>query len=220
MAQTVLITLTTAGADTGPFNLYSDVDGYVTPFETGVSKSSLTSGYVSSSVPNAATVIRVKSNSVFCTNYIDLYLITTTTTTSSSSSTSSTTSTSTSTTSTTTTQDIISVILYARHDPAASTFPSLKFAYSTDGGTSWTAVGAAFTNTVCSQRGIINVPRNSSLSVRITQDGNVNNVWQSARSAASPCPAFSGVACSWPALTSQNTKTYYFTVNGDNQGTC
>lgn len=218
MAQTVLITLTTAGADTGPFNLYSDVDGYVAPFETGVSKSLLTSGYTSTLVPDTATVIRVKSDSVLCTNYIDLYLVTTTTTTSSS--TSSTSTSTTSTTSTTTTQDIISVILYARHDPAASTFPSLKFAYSTDGGTNWTAVGAAFTNTLCSQRAIINVPRNSSLSVRVTQDGNVNNVWQSARSAASPCPAFSGVACAWPALTSQNTKTYYFTVNGDNQGTC
>ena len=38
---TVLITLTTAGADTGNFNLYSDVDGYTAAFETGVAKSAL-----------------------------------------------------------------------------------------------------------------------------------------------------------------------------------
>ena len=39
--MTVLITLTLAGADTGPFDLYSDLDGYITPFETGVSKAAL-----------------------------------------------------------------------------------------------------------------------------------------------------------------------------------
>ena len=32
----IIITLTTAGADTGPFNLYSDIDGYLVPFVTGV----------------------------------------------------------------------------------------------------------------------------------------------------------------------------------------
>lgn len=102
MAQTVLITLTTAGADTGPFNLYSDVDGYVTPFETGVSKTALVAGYVSTLVPDAATIIRVKSNSATCINYIDLSIVTTTTTSSTSSTTTTSTS-STSSTSTTTT---------------------------------------------------------------------------------------------------------------------
>ena len=36
--MTVLITLTVAGADSGPFNLYSNTDGFVAAFETGVSK--------------------------------------------------------------------------------------------------------------------------------------------------------------------------------------
>jgi len=84
MAQTVLITLTTAGLDTGPFNLYSDADGYVTPFEIGVSKAALVAGYTSVVVPDAATIIRVVSTGV-CTNFIDLSIIvvppTTTTTT-------------------------------------------------------------------------------------------------------------------------------------------
>jgi hypothetical protein len=96
MAQTALITLTTAGADTGPFNLYTDIDGFVTPFETGVGKAALEAGYLSSLIPDGSTVVRVKSTSLFCTNYINLSLSTTTTTTTS-------TSTSTSTTTTTTT---------------------------------------------------------------------------------------------------------------------
>jgi hypothetical protein len=95
--MTVLITLTIAGSDTGPFDLYSDVDGFVVPFENNVPKASLVSGYTSSLVPNGTIVIRVKSDSV-CTNYIDLIVGGTTTTTTSTS-----TSTSTSTTTTTTT---------------------------------------------------------------------------------------------------------------------
>jgi hypothetical protein len=83
---TATITLTTAGTGTGPFDLYSDFDGYVTPFETGVDKTSLTSGYTTSLVYNGTTIIRVKSNSVGCTNYVDLPVsgITTSTTTTSS----------------------------------------------------------------------------------------------------------------------------------------
>lgn len=108
MAQTVLITLTIAGADTGPFDLFSDADGYAAPFTTGVSKAALMAGYVAVSVPDAATTIKVVSKGT-CTNAIFLPIIgtsatTTTTSSTSSSSTSSTsTSTSTSTSSTSTT---------------------------------------------------------------------------------------------------------------------
>ena len=49
--MTVYITLTTAGSDSGPFELYSNLDGYYTPFESGVSKTSLESGYASALVP-------------------------------------------------------------------------------------------------------------------------------------------------------------------------
>jgi hypothetical protein len=80
--MTALITLTTAGTDSGPFNLYSDADGYVTAFATSISKSALLAGYTSTVVPNGSTIIRIKSTGV-CTNYIDVTLggITTTTTT-------------------------------------------------------------------------------------------------------------------------------------------
>lgn len=81
--MTVLITLTTAGADSGPFNLFSNLDGYVSAFATGISKASLLAGYSSSAVPNYTTVIRAVSTGD-CTNYIDLVLdapVTTTTST-------------------------------------------------------------------------------------------------------------------------------------------
>jgi len=95
--MTVLITLTTAGTDSGPFNLYSNLDGYLSAFATGVTRSALLAGYSSSAVPDYTTTIRVVSTGI-CTNFIDISLSGTTTTTSSTSS-----STSTSTTTTTNT---------------------------------------------------------------------------------------------------------------------
>lgn len=96
--MTVLITLTTAGSNSGPFDLYSNVDGYVAPFETSVRRSYLLAGYSSSLVPNYTTTIRLVSKGA-CTNYIDLALDVPPTTTSTSTSA----STSSSTTTTTTT---------------------------------------------------------------------------------------------------------------------
>jgi len=80
--MTVLITLTVAGADSGPFNLYSNIDGFTSAFEVGVAKASLEAGYASSLVPDYTTVVRVLSTGT-CTNYIDIVLdeVTTTTTT-------------------------------------------------------------------------------------------------------------------------------------------
>lgn len=71
MSQTVEITIAAAGTDTGPFNLFSDADSYTTAFETGVLKADLLSGYISSTVPDTATVVRVKSTGN-CTNYVDM----------------------------------------------------------------------------------------------------------------------------------------------------
>jgi hypothetical protein len=72
MAKTVIITLAAAGTDTGPFNLFSDIDSYTSAFATGIAKSALLAGYTSSLVPDAATIIRVKSNNANCTNYVDM----------------------------------------------------------------------------------------------------------------------------------------------------
>lgn len=93
----ILIDLTTAGVDTGPFDLYSNVDSYATAFDTNVSRHELMSGYITDLAPVGTTFIRVKSTGA-CTNYINIEIDPTTTTT-----TSSTTSTSTSTTTSTTT---------------------------------------------------------------------------------------------------------------------
>jgi hypothetical protein len=76
----VLITLTTAGVDTGPFNLYSNVDSYTTAFETNISRGILVAGYTSTIVPPGTTSIRVKSTGV-CDNYVDITVTTPSTTT-------------------------------------------------------------------------------------------------------------------------------------------
>lgn len=94
--MTALITLTIAGSDTGPFDLYSNINGYTVPFETNVSKTSLLAGYISALVPNDTGIIRVDSTGA-CNNFVDLQVLTT------SPPTSSTTTTALPTTSTTTT---------------------------------------------------------------------------------------------------------------------
>ena len=80
--MTVLITLTTVGTDCSLFDIYSNIDGFVSAFETGVPKASLSAGFSSANVPDGTTTIRVKAKGV-CTNYTDINLtsITTTTTT-------------------------------------------------------------------------------------------------------------------------------------------
>lgn len=100
--MTVLITLTTAGLDTGPFDLYASSNGITyTQFATGILKPNLVAGYTSTAVPDGSGIIRVVSTSALCTNYIDLLIVSDTTTTTTSSSSTSTTSSTTSTTSST-----------------------------------------------------------------------------------------------------------------------
>lgn len=104
MAQSYIITLTTAGEDTGPFDLYSNIDGFTLAFETNVAKPDLVSGYLTALVPDGTSTIRVKSSGVLCSTYVDLAApASTTTTTSSTSSTTTTTSTTTEAPTTTTT---------------------------------------------------------------------------------------------------------------------
>tara|TARA_R110000764_G_scaffold150951_4_gene238432 strand:- start:6342 stop:7475 length:1134 start_codon:yes stop_codon:yes gene_type:complete len=94
------ITLTIDG-QAGPFDLFSNVDNYVNPFETQVPAASLTGGYITSLAPPNTSIVRICSTGV-CTNCIDVPTNCPTTTTTTSSSTSTTTSTSTSTSTTTT----------------------------------------------------------------------------------------------------------------------
>ena len=80
--MTILITLTTVGIDCSTFDIYSNVDGFLSAFETDIPKGSLLTGFSSANVPDGTTIIRVKAKGV-CTNYIDLQLINATTTTTS-----------------------------------------------------------------------------------------------------------------------------------------
>lgn len=73
MAISAKITLTVAGTNTGPFDLYSDATGYLTAFATNVSRSSLLAGYSTSTVPDNTTVVRVTSTGD-CTNSVNLTL--------------------------------------------------------------------------------------------------------------------------------------------------
>jgi len=67
-----IIKLTTTGAATGPFYIYSNVDGFTVPFLSNISQSSLLAGYPTDQIPNGTTIIRVKSLNEVCNNYIDL----------------------------------------------------------------------------------------------------------------------------------------------------
>jgi hypothetical protein len=71
MAFSATISLSSAGADTGPFNLYSNADSYVTAFASAVPKASILAGYLSNAVPDLTTICRVKSTGT-CTNYVDM----------------------------------------------------------------------------------------------------------------------------------------------------
>lgn len=151
--MTVLITLAIAGTDSGPFDLYSNNDGYTAAFESGVSKAALLAGYPSSLVPDYTVVIRVMSNGEFCTNYVDIPVIespTTTTTSSSSTSTSTSTSTTTTTsTPTTTTTTTITLPLGSSLGfPGPDTCTSLTITSSfTDGGGTLTQRGICYNTT-------------------------------------------------------------------------
>ena len=78
--MTIYILLTTPSTDAGPFNLYHNVDGFVSPFAINISGATLSVGY-SATVPNGTTIVRAVSVGELCNNYIDFPLTTTTTTT-------------------------------------------------------------------------------------------------------------------------------------------
>lgn len=92
--MTVLITLTTAGDNTGPFDLYSNADGFSTIITSSIPRADLLIGY-QATLPTGTTEVLLRSTGA-CNS--DLYLIvagapTTTTTTSSTTSTTSSTTT-------------------------------------------------------------------------------------------------------------------------------
>jgi len=75
MGITAVITLIEAGTGTGPFNLYSDLDGYVTPFETNISRADLLSGYPVDTIPDGTEIIRIISVNENCNNFTDINIL-------------------------------------------------------------------------------------------------------------------------------------------------
>lgn len=67
----ILVTITSAGANTGPFNIYGNADNYATPLASNVAKSALQVGYTLNNVSDSITSIRIYSTGT-CNNYIDL----------------------------------------------------------------------------------------------------------------------------------------------------
>jgi len=65
------IKLTLAGNDTGPFNIYSDVDNFNGAFEGNISKSDLLFGFATNNAPNGTEIIRVRSINKLCSNFVD-----------------------------------------------------------------------------------------------------------------------------------------------------
>jgi hypothetical protein len=79
------IFLSTPSTDAGPsFNIYSNTDGYVNAFATGISKSTLLSGYFTSAIPDNTTIVKLESLGPTCTNYVNIIMPTTSTTTTAS----------------------------------------------------------------------------------------------------------------------------------------
>ena len=146
----VLITLTTAGADTGPFNLYSNVDNYTTAFETNISKGILVAGYTSTIVPPGTTAIRVWSAGI-CTNYVNITLTvpaTTTTTTTAAPGTTTTTTTAAPVVTTSTTTTYVGPATTTTTTTAPSTTTTTTT--SGGGGTTTTTTTAAGTTSTTS----------------------------------------------------------------------
>lgn len=80
----ILLTLTSVGADQGAlFDLYSNVDGFTTPFETDVALAALQSGYTTTLAPSSTSTVRICGQEAACPNCVDVvpYYTTTTSTT-------------------------------------------------------------------------------------------------------------------------------------------
>lgn len=72
--MTAYITISNVGSDTGPFNIYSDVDNYFNAFEINIPKAILESGFITD-IPTGTSEIRIQSINEKCNNYVNLNLV-------------------------------------------------------------------------------------------------------------------------------------------------
>lgn len=77
----ISLTLLTAGPDQGVlFNLFSNIDGFTTAFETDVPLSSLLAGYTTTVAPMNTEIVRICGQEARCLSCLDIYPAYTTTT--------------------------------------------------------------------------------------------------------------------------------------------
>ena len=67
----ILIQASSVGSDAGPFNLFSQVNGFTESFETGITSLQLLVGFVSYNVPAGTTVVRIQSSNDDCNSFVD-----------------------------------------------------------------------------------------------------------------------------------------------------
>ena len=67
----ILLTIFDVTPDMTYFDLYSNVDDFVTPFEQAVSVDDLKKGYITYG-PNGLGVVRIKNTNPSCGNYVDV----------------------------------------------------------------------------------------------------------------------------------------------------
>jgi hypothetical protein len=90
----ITITLTNPGTDTGPFNIYTNIDNYTVPIATSISRATLVGAGYAATVDGNTTTIKVQSTGT-CTSSIFLPITQPTTTTTTSTAAPTTTSTTT-----------------------------------------------------------------------------------------------------------------------------
>ena len=71
----VYVTISNVGADAGPFNLFSDIDGFLSAFESNIPKTDLEAGFASENAPAGTSIIRVRSVNKLCNNFQDVAIV-------------------------------------------------------------------------------------------------------------------------------------------------
>ena len=131
MAVNIIITLTSVGADASTeYDLFSNIDGFLVPYETGVTLANLQASYTSGA-PNGTTTVRVCGTGPKCKSCIDIQATYTTTTTSTTTITPTTTTTTTTEEITTTTTTTFTSGL-PKFDISSTTSPTPNCGLSVD----------------------------------------------------------------------------------------
>jgi hypothetical protein len=70
--MTGIIQITTIGTDADNFLLFSDVDNYLSAFESNVSRQALIDGFPSANIPDGTTIVKALSTTELCNVELDI----------------------------------------------------------------------------------------------------------------------------------------------------